>query len=154
MIKKFSTGLVFVPTRSNAKAIQSFIHNHPDTRVRTVESKNVTEFKVLFFFKDIIRSACLIGKTKNVKNAEFDENMSDTMQEKILEKFKNSEYNLLVATSIAAEGVDIPDCNYVIRYEFVSDEIAFIQCRGRARSKDSFYHIVTYRSKNSLFLVL
>jgi hypothetical protein len=34
----------------------------------------------------------------------------------------------------------------------MSDEISFIQCRGRARSKDSFYHIVTYESKTHQFL--
>jgi endoribonuclease Dicer len=87
-----------------------------------------------------------MGKTKNLNNQASDENMSESQQKTILEKFKNREYNLLVVTSVAAEGVDIPDCNYVVRYDFVSDEISFIQCRGRARCKDSFYHVVTYES--------
>lgn len=88
-----------------------------------------------------------MGKAKNQKNEVTDENISDTQQKIVLETFRNKAYNLLVVTSIAAEGVDLPDCNYVIRYDFVSDEIGFIQIRGRARMRDSFYHIITYESK-------
>lgn len=56
----------------------------------------------------MIRSAALMGKSKNINNLETDENMSDSLQKNILEKFRKLEYNLLVVTSVAAEGVDIP----------------------------------------------
>jgi ERCC4-related helicase len=56
----------------------------------------------------LIRSAALMGKSKNINNLETDENMSDSLQKNILEKFRKLEYNLLVVTSVAAEGVDIP----------------------------------------------
>jgi ERCC4-related helicase len=49
-----------------------------------------------------------MGKSKNINNLETDENMSDSLQKNILEKFRKLEYNLLVVTSVAAEGVDIP----------------------------------------------
>ena len=39
--------------------------------------------------------------------------------------------------------MDIPTCSYVIRYEFVSDEIGTIQSRGRARAQDSRYYLIT-----------
>ncbi|CAF4051953.1 unnamed protein product [Rotaria sp. Silwood2] len=44
---------------------------------------------------------------------------------------------------IVQEGLDIPTCSYVIRYEFVSDEIGTIQSRGRARAQNSFYYLIT-----------
>ncbi len=44
---------------------------------------------------------------------------------------------------IVQEGLDIPTCSYVIRYEFVSDEIGTIQSRGRARAQDSSYYLIT-----------
>jgi ERCC4-related helicase len=44
---------------------------------------------------------------------------------------------------IVQEGLDIPTCAYVIRYEFVSDEIGTIQSRGRARAQDSSYYLIT-----------
>jgi ERCC4-related helicase len=46
---------------------------------------------------------------------------------------------------IVQEGLDIPTCSYVIRYEFVSDEIGTIQSRGRARAQDSSYYLITER---------
>ena len=39
--------------------------------------------------------------------------------------------------------MDIPTCSYVIRYEFVSDEIGTIQSRGRARAQNSCYYLIT-----------
>ncbi|UJR23748.1 hypothetical protein I4U23_026725 [Adineta vaga] len=54
------------------------------------------------------------------------------------------------------EGLNIPTCSYVIRYEFVSDEIGTIQSRGRARAKNSSYYLITehdsinhHREKNN-----
>ena len=46
-------------------------------------------------------------------------------------------YNLLVATDIAQEGLDMPACNFVIRYNFVSNEIGTVQSKGRARAEQS-----------------
>ena len=45
--------------------------------------------------------------------------------------------NVLVATDIAQEGLDMPACNFVIRYDFVSNEIGTVQSKGRARAKQS-----------------
>ena len=54
-------------------------------------------------------------------------------------KFKKGELNCLVATSIAEEGLDIPDCNLVIRFDLYSTLIQYIQSRGRARHGNSKY---------------
>lgn len=42
-------------------------------------------------------------------------------------KFHSGEVNLLIATSVAEEGLDIPKCNFVIRYGHVANEISMIQ---------------------------
>ena len=56
-----------------------------------------------------------------------------------LSKFKKGELNCLFATSIAEEGLDIPDCNVVIRFDMYKTLIQYIQSRGRARHEESEY---------------
>ena len=56
-----------------------------------------------------------------------------------LSKFRKGELNVLFATSIAEEGLDIPDCNYVIRFDLYNTLIQYIQSRGRARRKNSWF---------------
>ena len=46
-------------------------------------------------------------------------------------KHINDEYNILVATSVGEEGLDIPSTDVVIFYEPVSSAIRLIQRRGR-----------------------
>ena len=58
-------------------------------------------------------------------------------QEKVMASFHGGECNLLVATSVAEEGLDIPACNLVIRFQYVSNEIARTQTQGRARAAES-----------------
>lgn len=48
-------------------------------------------------------------------------------REDVLTKFRNGEVNLLIATTVAEEGLDIPACNFVIRYGLVTNEISMIQ---------------------------
>ncbi len=62
-----------------------------------------------------------------------------TYREQVLTiiKFKKGELNCIFATSVAEEGLDIPDCNVVIRYDLNNTLIQYIQSRGRARQQDS-----------------
>lgn len=53
-------------------------------------------------------------------------------QAKTIEEFREGKFNILVATSIGEEGLDIPSVDTVIFYEPVPSEIRQIQRRGRA----------------------
>ena len=59
--------------------------------------------------------------------------MTQIEQERVIKMFKTGEKNLLLATSVAEEGLDISDCNYVIRYDMMGNEISLVQSRGRVR---------------------
>lgn len=58
-------------------------------------------------------------------------------------KFKKGELNCLISTSIGEEGIDIPDCNLIIRFDLYTTMIQYIQSRGRARQQGSkFVHMI------------
>ena len=56
--------------------------------------------------------------------------MTQRGQVDVLEYFKNGRHKLIVATTVAEEGLDISKCNVVIRYEHVTNETARIQTKG------------------------
>lgn len=57
--------------------------------------------------------------------------MSQKEQIKVLEDFRAGKYGVLVATSVAEEGLDIPAVDLVLFYEPIPSEIRSIQRRGR-----------------------
>ncbi len=74
-------------------------------------------------------------------------------QEKTLEEFRNKEFNILVASSIGEEGLDIPQVDVVIFYEPIPSEIRAIQRMGRTgRSKDGeVYILITKKTRDETF---
>lgn len=52
---------------------------------------------------------------------------------------------VLVATSVAEEGLDIRQCNVVLRFDLAKTVLAYIQSRGRARKPGSDYILMVER---------
>ena len=79
----------------------------------------------------------------------FDENirladsfMKSTEQSKILTRFKAAEFNVLVATSVVEEGLDVRKCNLVVRFDGMFNYREYAQSKGRARAKDSKFIVM------------
>jgi ERCC4-related helicase len=62
---------------------------------------------------------------------ENDKGLTQKEQIDIIQRFKKGEYNVLIATSVAEEGLDIPSTDLVVFYEPVPSEIRTIQRKGR-----------------------
>lgn len=57
--------------------------------------------------------------------------------------------NIIVSTDVLEEGIDISQCNMVVRFDLVKSYRSYIQSKGRARHKTSlFYLMVTKAEKN------
>ncbi|MBI2583268.1 MAG: hypothetical protein HYW25_01250, partial [Candidatus Aenigmarchaeota archaeon] len=72
------------------------------------------------------RPVVFIGQQKK-----FGRGMSQKEQLDIIRRFKEGEFNILLATSIGEEGLDIEETDTVIFYEPVPSEIRSIQRAGR-----------------------
>lgn len=57
--------------------------------------------------------------------------LTQEKQIELLKKFRETEFNVLVATSVGEEGLDVPAVDYAIFYEPIPSEIRTIQRRGR-----------------------
>lgn len=111
--KPTSRAIVFVRTKNHAFAMNRWLSEHPK-------------------FQDMIHPDVITGHTRDTGAG-----MTQVNQEHVMSKFRKGEINLLVATSVAEEGLDVPECNLVIRYQYVSNEIAKDQTEGRARAEGS-----------------
>lgn len=60
-----------------------------------------------------------------------DRGLTQKEQGQILQLFREGTYNILVATSVGEEGLDIQECDLVIFYEAVPSAVRLIQRRGR-----------------------
>ena len=68
--------------------------------------------------------------------------MNAKKQQDVLAKFRSGKLNLLIATSVVEEGLDVRKCNVVIRYDFPKTFQSHVQSKGRARAKDSRYLVL------------
>ena len=82
-----------------------------------------------------LRPGLLVGQSG-------DAGMTQTMQKEALARFRDGTVTVLLATSIAEEGLDIQKCGLVIRTEPPRTIIQNIQGRGRARQLDAVYAVV------------
>ncbi len=96
---------------------------------------------------DKIRAVRFIGQSDRLS----DPGLSQEDQRKIIEDFKAGKYNVLIATSIAEEGLDIPDTDVVIFYEAIPSEIRNIQRRGRTgRTRNGEVYILIYENSRDM----
>jgi Fanconi anemia group M protein len=74
-------------------------------------------------------------------------------QKEIIDKFRNGDFNVLVSTSIAEEGLDIPSTDLVVFYEPIPSEIRTIQRRGRTgrRQAGKVIVLVTRDTKDEAY---
>ncbi len=89
----------------------------------TIISKKLNQIKG-------IKAKVFVGQAKKTNRGE-ETGLSQKEQKKIIQEFSSGEINVLCATSIGEEGLDIPEVNMVVFYESVPSAIRKIQRSGR-----------------------
>lgn len=119
-------------------------------------------FKVLIFVKtriSAIELKALINETCNEfltaevllghGAASTIAGMTPARQKEVLNQFYIGEINVLIATSVAEEGIDIPSCKLVIRMDGIESTLQLIQSRGRARSHNSEFYCIAHNQSRT-----
>ena len=101
----------------------------PESRIMVFTNYRDTASSLLKFLKNepAIKAVRFVGQSSRVD----DEGLSQKKQAEILQKFRSGEFNVLIATSVGEEGIDIPATDMVLFYEPVPSEIRSIQRKGR-----------------------
>ncbi len=136
---------------------------NPQSRVIVFTNYRDTAELVANSLKEVpgIKPVRFVGQASKYK----DTGLTQKQQVEIIQKFKDGEYNTLVATSVAEEGLDIPATDLVVFFEPVPSEIRSIQRKGRTGrkhagrvvvlmakgSKDEAYHWSSNRKEKNMF---
>lgn len=117
------SGIVFVKERAAAYVLAELIAQHPLTR-------------------DVFRSASCMGSTHKSKKHDLCDVLDADAVDGTLALFREGGKNLIVATDVLEEGIDLTACHLVVCFDQPSNLKSFIQRRGRARQQRSTFAIM------------
>ncbi|KAF4976160.1 hypothetical protein FZEAL_7138 [Fusarium zealandicum] len=111
-------GIVFVKERAAANVLCELLNSIPSVRKR-------------YSVGTMVGTSSFGNRKHNMY--EFNNGAGN----QVLEDFRSGVINLLVATSVLEEGIDVPACNLVVCFDETTTLKSFIQRRGRARMQES-----------------
>ena len=116
------SGIIFVEQRVGVSVLAEILSRHPKT-------------------KNIFRCGNLVGTSQNLSHS--GKNIAEIVDSKkaktTLGDFRTGDKNLIIATSVAEEGLDVQACHLVVCCYMQKNRKSYIQMRGRARRKNSTY---------------
>ncbi len=112
-------------------------------------------------YKELLRNGYKVGYLIGKAG---EDGLKEDEQVSMVEMFRNNTINILIATNVGEEGLDISECNLVIFYDNVPSVIRFIQRKGRTGRKsrgrvillvtkdtlDEAYSYISRRKVNSI----
>ncbi|XP_022250670.1 endoribonuclease Dicer-like [Limulus polyphemus] len=130
-------GIIFVRQRSTAHLLSMWL---------TEVSRSYPEYS--FIVPDFVAGHNSANTDKICK----DTSMAVCHQGEILKRFRDRECNLLVATAVIEEGMDVPKCNLVVRFDEPPDYRSYVQSKGRARAPNSSFKLMVSTQQKNKFL--
>ena len=107
--------------------------------------RSTVKMLVEFINNNGFKAMAFVGKKEGV---------TQEQQKAVIQDFRNGKFNILVASSIGEEGIDIPGVDAVVFYEPIPNEIRNIQRRGRTGrfNTGDIYIIVANGTKDQIYL--
>lgn len=99
--------------------------------VRIIEIENPASAIIFCNTKDTVHYLSVVLKRFGYDADELSSDLAQSAREKVMARVKRGALRFLVATDVAARGIDIPDLSHVIMYEPPEDPEAYIHRAGR-----------------------
>lgn len=123
--------IIFVQQRVTTHIMKHIIEDHKDLGLR-------------------IKAQCIYS-TKTPATPSL--SISKSVSESALKSFGTGKSNMLIATNVAEEGLDIPEANCVIRFDPMDHAVSYVQGRGRARHSESTFVVLAQRIDRPISLL-
>lgn len=100
-------------------------------------------------FRDSIDRLSDFLNENNIEHACFHGGMEQKDRERALIKFRNASHQLLLATDLAARGIDIPEIRFIIHYHLPISKAEFTHRNGRTArmKKDGVAYILKWEKE-------
>jgi superfamily II DNA/RNA helicase len=125
------------PSKLTIKTVVSPSQNKLKTLVDLVHHLGNAPGIVFCNLRDSIDEVSAYLNRQNISHACFSGVMEQKDRERALIKFRNGSSQILVATDLAARGIDIPELKFIIHYELPRHEEEFIHRNGRTARVNS-----------------
>jgi ATP-dependent RNA helicase DeaD len=99
--------------------------------VRIIEIENPSSAIIFCNTKDTVHYLSVVLKRFGYDADELSSDLAQSMREKVMARVRRGALRFLVATDVAARGIDIPDLSHVIQFEPPEDPEAYIHRAGR-----------------------
>jgi superfamily II DNA/RNA helicase len=87
--------------------------------------------------KDTLQKVSVFLNRKKIPHISFFGGMDQHEREHALIQFRNGTHRILLASDLAARGIDVPELDYIIHFEFPFEEASFIHRNGRTARMNS-----------------
>ena len=113
------------------KTIMSPEKDKLDTLYRTLCHLGNQPGIIFCNFRDAIERVSDFLENKGIAHGSFHGGMEQRDRERALIKFRNGTYQTLLATDLAARGIDVPELSYIIHYHLPNRAQEFTHRNGR-----------------------
>ena len=127
-------------------AVLDTLRNYKERKaIVFAQYRSTVKMLVEFINNNGFKARAFVGKKEGIIQAQ---------QQTVIQDFRDGKFNILVASSIGEEGIDIPGVDAVLFYEPIPNERRNIQRRGRTGrfNTGEIFIIVANGTKDQIYL--
>jgi len=119
------------PLKLEVKLVRTESTEKPETLMRLVAGFNQEVTLVFCNHIDAVERLSSLLKRHNFEHGIFHGDLEQVDREKNLIRFRGGATNVLIATDLAARGLDIPEIKHIVHYQLPHQQDAFLHRNGR-----------------------